>query len=288
MSTAFTNLQAVPIDSALPSQNTGTAGKALVSNGTNVGWNTILSMIGPGPGQTSTTAVTNALLPPQAGALGKVLSTDGNGVLSWITSGGAAGVTSVTVGGTTYTGAVTISNVPSATTATTAGNVTGTVAIANGGTGATSAVQALTSLGAAAANHTHNYAPTTSPDFLGIPKAPTAAPGTNTTQIATTAFVAAAAMSGPTGYTGSAGPAGSVSTTQGSIGSYVAATTGQPNLTYGATFAGSSLFYVNGFDVNNQVLTSAPFSPALAGTWRNIGLTTTPTHGSIYLFQRIA
>lgn len=61
-----------------------------------------------------------------------------------------------------------------------AGNVTGTVAIANGGTGATTAGAALTNLGAA---------PLASPTFTGTPAAPTAAADTNTTQVATTAFV---------------------------------------------------------------------------------------------------
>ena len=187
MSTAFTNLQAVPLDSALPAQNTGTAGKALVSTGTSGQWNTILSMIGPGPGQTLGSAVANAILPTQAGAAGKILSTNGNGVLSWVTdTASSAGVTSITIDGTTYTGPVTITSVPSATTA---GNVTGVVAITNGGTGATTAATALTNLGAAAANHAHNYAPTASPAFSGVPTAPTAAMGTNSNQLATTAFV---------------------------------------------------------------------------------------------------
>lgn len=68
----------------------------------------------------------------------------------------------------------------------TAGNVTGTVAIANGGTGATTAAGALTSLGAAAL---------ASPTFTGTPAAPTAAADTNTTQLATTAFVIGQASS---------------------------------------------------------------------------------------------
>jgi hypothetical protein len=50
------------------------------------------------------------------------------------------------------------------------------------------------------------YAPLASPTFTGVPAAPTAAPGTNTTQVATTAFVAAlgalkANLAGPT-FTG--------------------------------------------------------------------------------------
>jgi hypothetical protein len=64
-----------------------------------------------------------------------------------------------------------------------AANVTGTVAVANGGSGATTAAGALTNLGAA---------PIASPTFTGTPAAPTAAAGTNTTQVATTEFVTGA------------------------------------------------------------------------------------------------
>ncbi len=81
------------------------------------------------------------------------------------------------------TGNVTGNLTGNATTATTAGNVTGTVAVANGGTGATTVAAALTNLGAA---------PISSPIFTDIPQAPTAIAGTNTTQIATTAFVKSA------------------------------------------------------------------------------------------------
>jgi hypothetical protein len=80
-------------------------------------------------------------------------------------------------------GTITANLTGNATTATTAGNVTGTVAVANGGTGATTAAAALTNLGAA---------PISSPIFTDIPQAPTAIAGTNTTQIATTAFVKSA------------------------------------------------------------------------------------------------
>ena len=44
-----------------------------------------------------------------------------------------------------------------------------------------------------------------SPALTGVPTAPTAAPGTNTTQIATTEFVKAAALTGPTGADGAQG-----------------------------------------------------------------------------------
>ena len=58
--------------------------------------------------------------------------------------------------------------------------VTGTLPVANGGTGVT------TSTG------TGSTVLSASPTFTGTPAAPTASPGTNTTQIATTAFVTAA------------------------------------------------------------------------------------------------
>jgi hypothetical protein len=63
------------------------------------------------------------------------------------------------------------------------------LSVANGGTGATTEAGALTNLGAA---------PIASPTFSGIPAAPTASAGTNTTQLATTAFVASALS----GYSG--------------------------------------------------------------------------------------
>ncbi len=187
MSTAFTQVTAVPIDGALPLQNTTTAGKALISNGTSSGWNTILSMIGTGSGQTTGATLANTILPTQTGNNGRFLTTDGAGNLSWTSpSAAVAGVSSITINGTAYTGAVTITNVPSATTA---AGLSTTLPISSGGTGATSAAGALSSLGAAAANHTHNYAPVDSPSFTGNPTAPTPATSDNDTSIATTAFV---------------------------------------------------------------------------------------------------
>lgn len=95
MSTAFTKLQVVPIDTALPTQGVGTAGKALISNGTNATWNTIIAMIGNGAGQTTASAALNAMLPPQAGNGGKVLQTNGSTAV-WTTEPvgytGSAGV----------------------------------------------------------------------------------------------------------------------------------------------------------------------------------------------------
>jgi hypothetical protein len=57
------------------------------------------------------------------------------------------------------------------------------IPVSSGGTGASAGPAALANLGGA---------PLASPTFTGVPAAPTAAPGTNTTQLATTAFVTAA------------------------------------------------------------------------------------------------
>ena len=54
-----------------------------------------------------------------------------------------------------------------------------------------SAARSVLSLGTMALETATNYAPIASPTFTGVPTAPTAAGGTNTTQIATTAFVTA-------------------------------------------------------------------------------------------------
>lgn len=99
-----------------------------------------------------------------------------------------------------------------AAAATTVGTITsgvwnGTaIPVANGGTGATTAAAALTNLGITATAAELNYtggvtssiqtqlnakAPLASPALTGTPTAPTAATTTNTTQIATTAFVQA-------------------------------------------------------------------------------------------------
>jgi hypothetical protein len=74
----------------------------------------------------------------------------------------------------------------------------------NGGTAA-----AGTSNAFARSDHVHpsdtSKAPIASPTFTGIPAAPTAAPGTNTTQIATTEFVTSAVAAGGGGSGGSGG-----------------------------------------------------------------------------------
>lgn len=93
--------------------------------------------------------------------------------------------------------------------------------------GVTSAIQ--TQLNSkAASSHTHAQsdisgltadlaakAPIASPTFTGTPSAPTAAPGTNTTQIATTAFVEAAIDAIPPGTTGGLTLLATIATTSG-------------------------------------------------------------------------
>jgi hypothetical protein len=91
-------------------------------------------------------------------------------------------------------GTVQLISVPYAFNAATAGNALTVTTNANL-TGAVTSIGNATSLAA-------------SPALTGVPTAPTAAPGTNTTQIATTEFVKAAALTGPTGAKGLQGLAG--------------------------------------------------------------------------------
>jgi len=138
-----------------------------------------------------------------------------------LANAGSGGVTSVTgSGGTT---GLTLGGGP----ITTAGTLTlgGTLAVANGGTGATTAADALTSLGAATL---------TSPSFTGTPTAPTATVGTNSTQIATTAFVLANAGSG--GVTSVAANGGTTGLTF----------TGSPITAAGTLSLGGTLAVANG------------------------------------------
>jgi hypothetical protein len=85
----------------------------------------------------------------------------------------------------------------SSSTANLATGVTGTLSVANGGTGATTLTgyvigTGTTSMTASATIPVADVtgaAPLASPTFTGTPAAPTATAGTNTTQVATTAFV---------------------------------------------------------------------------------------------------
>ena len=95
------------------------------------------------------------------------------------------------------------------TAAGTATNVSGVVAIANGGTGASTAVAALTNLGAA---------PINSPTFTGVPLAPTPINTTNTTQIATTAFIQDLLLNAPAASSSALNGAIWTSDTTGTLG----------------------------------------------------------------------
>lgn len=150
-----------------------------------------------------------------------VTSVSGTGTVNGITLTGTVTSTgNLTLGGTLsgvnlasqVTGTLPIANGGTGTTSTTfanlATNVTGTLPVANGGTGVT------TSTG------TGNVVLSASPTLSGTPLAPTAANGTNTTQIATTAFVqnqigaisagVTSFSAGTTGLTPSTGTSGAV------------------------------------------------------------------------------
>jgi hypothetical protein len=70
-------------------------------------------------------------------------------------------------------------------------------------------------------DHVHpidtSRAPVTSPTFTGVPAAPTAAPGDNTTALATTAFVTAAVAAATTGVSSWNGRTGAVTLTQADV-----------------------------------------------------------------------
>lgn len=70
-------------------------------------------------------------------------------------------------------------------------------------------------------------APLASPTFTGVPAAPTAAPGTNTTQLATTAFVIANGGGGGTSWSGLTAPSGPMAVNVGLNSSTLTATTAQ-------------------------------------------------------------
>jgi len=118
---------------------------------------------------------------------GTTLNATGGGITSVAANGGTTGLTFT---GSPITAAGTLS-------------LGGTLGITNGGTGATTSAVALTNLGAAGL---------ASPAFTGTPTAPTAALGSSTTQLATTAFVMANAVTsvagsgGATGLTFTGGP----------------------------------------------------------------------------------
>jgi hypothetical protein len=108
------------------------------------------------------------------------------------------------------------------------------------------------------------FAMQASPNFTDAPLAPTAAPGTNTTQLATTAFVAAAVSGAVSGVASFNTRTGAVTLTSADVTGALAFTPLGPNLTGPITSSG------NATAIAAQTGTGSVFvvqtSPALAGT----------------------
>jgi hypothetical protein len=198
---------------ALPSQ-TGNSGKYLTTNGSTASWVAIESYSLPtaaadtlggvkiGNGITITNGVINAddQLPSQANNSGKFLTTNGTSA-SWVTieSYVLPTAASDTLGGIKVGTNLSIdsngvlSATDTVTTATTSGdgNAVTSITASNGALTVTKG----STFSLSTHNHDNVYAPLASPAFTGTPTAPTATAGTNSTQVATTAYVDSAVSS---------------------------------------------------------------------------------------------
>ena len=169
----------------------------------------------------------------------KVASSVADGVTSVSGTGTVNGIT--LTGTVTSTGSLTLGGALSGVNL--ASQVTGTLPVANGGTGVT------TSTG------TGSTVLSASPTFTGTPLAPTAATGTNTTQLATTEFVqnqigaisavVSSFSAGTTGFTPSTGTtgavtlAGTLNVANGGTGTTTSTGTGSVVLSASPTFTGA-------------------------------------------------
>jgi hypothetical protein len=136
----------------------------------------------------------------------------------------------------------------------------------------------------------------TGPELLGVPKAPTAAVGTNTTQVATTAFVTAAITAGTTILPSNATPAvGTVSGTPGASTTYSRGDHAHPSMLSNALPAADSASGTAGTSTNvsrgdhshplgAQSLTSNGYITLPGGLMMQWGFNTFSSTGSTVLF----
>ena len=154
---------------------------------------------------------------------------------------------------------------------------TGTAYARNDHTHGTPAAPTPASIGAAAASHTHAQAdvtslvsdlsakaPLASPTFTGTPAAPTASVGTNTTQVATTAFVQAAAPAMRQIPQNS--QSGAYVVVASDAGKHVYISTGGVTLNASVLSAGDAVTIVNNSGSNQTITAGASVTFRLAGT----------------------
>lgn len=199
-----------------------------------------------------------------------------------LTGTGTSGTWPISISGNaaTATNATSASTASAAFSATTLTGLTSTVAELNFVSDVTSLIQA----------QLNAKAPLASPALTGTPTAPTATVGTNTTQVATTAFVLA---NGPVPTTAQVGTA-TAGLALGAVGSYAFLTLGTADtaIAQGASIAGSSLRYhgVGVPTVATSTCTGGNQGAAPSGTWRFNGAITTTYTGRYYggVFLRIS
>jgi hypothetical protein len=112
-----------------------------------------------------------------------------------------------------------------------------------------------------------------SPIFTGAPQAPTAAPGTNTNQIATTAYVAAAVAAATAGVSSFNGRTGAVTLTVADVSAVgVASFNGRAGA---VSLIGNDVSAAGGAMVNSPVFTGVPSAPTAALNTNTTQLATT-------------
>ena len=210
----------------------------------------------------------------------KVASSVADGVTSVSGTGTVNGIT--LTGTVTSTGNLTLGGTLSGVNLTS--QVTGTLPVANGGTGVT------TSTG------TGSTVLSASPTLTGTPLAPTASTGTNTTQIATTAFVQnqigaiAAGVSsfsgGSTGLTPSTGTTGAVTlggildVDNGGTGTATPALVAGTNVTITGTWPNQTINSTNPGGTVTAVTASSPITSS-GGTTPNLTFLAPGTAGNV-------